>query len=229
MQNLRKLSILTIAIICTNYFSTMAQEERKAFEEGDKVISIGVSNGINNIISTGINTGFYRPAFTPSVTFDYGLKGTRGLLSIGGFASFSTNRISYGSNTYSYNGYSISPEGYYYTSKMDEFKSATFTTGIRLGLHYSTRKWDLYGGLMVGTRITTGNGGTLSTEYYKGTPQNPFEQLIKTEISNPFSKTTTTDIFISPYAGARYYVTKKVSLNLEVGQYTGNVGLGFKF
>jgi hypothetical protein len=45
MQNLRRLSILTITFLCANYFSTLAQDEQKAFNEGDKVISIGLGAG----------------------------------------------------------------------------------------------------------------------------------------------------------------------------------------
>ncbi|MCU0470696.1 MAG: hypothetical protein MUF58_19080, partial [Arcicella sp.] len=80
MQHLQKnyltrLAYLTMVIIGMNQGMAFAQEEKKAFDEGDKIISIGVSNGINNILSTSINQGYYRPAFTPSVTFDYGLKG----------------------------------------------------------------------------------------------------------------------------------------------------------
>jgi hypothetical protein len=34
---------------------------------------------------------------------------------------------------------------------------------------------------------------------------------------------------LSPYVGAKYYVTKKISLNIEAGQQTGSIGIGFKF
>ncbi|MES2517677.1 MAG: hypothetical protein V4585_06195 [Bacteroidota bacterium] len=230
MQNLLKqpvtrLAYLIMFFLCANYGSILAQDEQKAFKEGDKIISFGVTNGVNEVISSGIPNGFYRSAFTPSVTFDYGLKGTRGLLSIGGFASFSTDKIKFGQSS---GGYSISPDGYYTTSKIDDIKSATFTTGIRLGIHYATRKWDFYGGLLLGTRITSTEGGTFTTNYYQGTAENPFNKFVKTGSTEILQKNTT-NFFLSPYVGAKYYVTKKVSLNIEAGQYTGNVGLGFKF
>jgi hypothetical protein len=230
MQNLRKLSILTIAIICTNYFSTMAQEERKAFEEGDKVISIGVSGGsIGSILSGILNNSYNTQKFSPAISFDYGLKGTRGLLSIGGFASYSRSNIS-GYNSFGGYGYIVnSPsDTLFVSSNFGGLKISNFTAGIRLGIHYSTRKWDLYAGAMIGNRTTISEYGKSISEYYKGTLQFPNQQLIKTDVNEPRTITNST-YFISPYSGARYYVTKKVSLNLEVGQFTGNVGLGFKF
>jgi hypothetical protein len=205
----------------------LPKKKKKAFDEGDKIISIGVSNGINEVINTNLSSNNYQSVFTPSVTFDYGLKGTRGLISIGGFASFSSNQFS-SFNNYNGYGYNISPDGLYYNSKMEDIKSTTFTTGLRLGIHYSTRKWDLYGGLMAGIRTFNSKGGVITNDYYKGTPNNPFNEFVRQEKIDFFNKNTT-NLFLSPYAGARYFVTKKVSLNLEVGQYTGNIGFGFKF
>ena len=45
MQNLRKLSVLIIMVLCANYGSTLAQGEQKAFKEGDKILSIGIGAG----------------------------------------------------------------------------------------------------------------------------------------------------------------------------------------
>jgi hypothetical protein len=237
MQNLCKLSILTITFLCANYFSTMAQGERKAFEEGDKVISIGISGG-------GGSSGYSK--LTPSISFDYGLKGTRGIVSIGGFLSYSNNTSLY-SNQFSSGyggsygggyggsyfgsgfGYNPSDTTTHYYSALDNTKQS-ITAGIRLGLHYSTRKWDLYAGAMIGYQFTLSETNQFSTTTYKYEPNAQYPSINTTSTSYPRSPSYNPNNFIfSPYVGARYYVTKKVSLNLEVGQHTGNIGIGFKF
>lgn len=234
MQNSTKLSLarlvwVTMIFFCANYGSIFAQDGQKAFNEGDKVISIGVTGGdIGSVVSGGVNN-FYGSRISPVISFDYGLKGIRGLLSIGGFASYSRSNIS----SYNYNGgygyIAKSPsDTLFISSSFGGVKISNFTAGIRLGIHYATRKWDLYAGAMIGNRTTVSEYGKSTLEYYKGTLAFPNQQLVKTDINEPRTITNST-FFISPYVGARYYVTKKVSLNLEVGQFTGNVGLGFKF
>jgi hypothetical protein len=233
MQKLHKLLILTIAVFCANYGSTFAQEEQKAFKEGDKIISIGIGPGNETIYPTyaGFGSGFgnystSNQRVTPSISFDYGLKGTRGIVSIGGFVSYSY---------YNLGGMGISflnnnPDSLYTNFKGFENKSHSISAGLRFALHYSTRKWDLYAGTLVGyhSYIVESRSGTV--DYYKG-----FSDYVKPNSipvkSEPLSIQgySQNKFILSPYIGARYYVTKKVALNLEAGQYTGNVGLSFKF
>ena len=237
MQNSTKFFLVclvcaTMIFFCADYRSIFAQDGQKAFNEGDMVLTIGLSNGMIGALAGGIPNHTYRNTLTPSVTFDYGVKGTRGIFSIGGFASFSKDKL-VGYDEHNYLGgtsgiYNLGSDGLYTISKREDVNTSVFTVGVRFGLHYSTRKWDLYGGLMIGDRTTISEGGKWSTERYEGTPQNPYNKLVKTDETDLFNRKSST-FFVSPYAGARYYVTKKVSLNLEVGQYTGNVGLGFKF
>ena len=237
MQNSTKLSptrltCVIMIFLCANYGSIFAQDGQKAFNEGDKVISIGLSNGMIEALVGGIPNYTYRNALTPSVTFDYGLKGTRGIFSIGGFASYSKDKLAGYDEHNSLRGtngsYNLGNDGLYTISKREDVNTSVFTVGVRFGLHYSTRKWDLYGGLMIGDRTTISQGGKWTTEHYEGNQQNPYVKLIKTDETDLFNRKSST-FFVSPYVGARYYVSKKVSLNLEIGQYTGNVGLGFKF
>lgn len=233
MQNLRILLILTITVLCANYGSTFAQDEQKAFKEGDKILSIGIGPGSESIYPSygGFGYGGYFSSptnrrLTPSISFDYGLKGTRGIVSIGGFMSYSY---------YNLGGMGISflnpnPDSLYTNLKGFEYKRHSITAGLRFALHYATRKWDLYAGTMVGIHsfITESRSG--SVDYYKGFSSylRPNSTPIKSEPLTIQGFNQNQFIF-SPYVGARYYVTKKVALNIEVGQHTGNVGLSFKF
>jgi hypothetical protein len=227
MKKLFRLSVLTIASLCANYFSTLAQDEQKAFNEGDKIISVGISGG-------GSSSGYSK--LTPSISFDYGLKGTRGIVSIGGFLSYSnTNYNNWNSNFYQYYTQPITKDSMSYSiSNYSRYNQHTITAGLRLGLHYATRKWDLYAGTLIGYRQSFTDSRTQTTEYYKGAiSQNggfmpPNGKLISSEAST-IPGSNYGQIVFSPYVGARYYVTKKVSLNLEIGQHTGNIGVGFKF
>ena len=227
MQNLTtfsptRLVCATMIFFCANYGSMYAQGERKAFDEGDKVLSIGIAGG-------GGSFGYSK--VTPSISFDYGLKGTRGIVSIGGFTSYSQTNS--GSSFGNYSSYVFSTSDSLYTIlKGFNQKSHTITAGLRFGLHYATRKWDLYAGTMIGYQTTIRESTSGTREFYKGGFAGGFPTnngtLLKTEQVNLPTYQNGQMIF-SPYVGARYYVTPKVSLNLEIGQHTGNAGIGFKF
>ncbi|PWK28480.1 hypothetical protein LV89_00684 [Arcicella aurantiaca] len=230
MQNLRKpfiirLAYLTMAIVCTNYVSILAQDEQKAFKEGDKTLSVGVGGGMGSLGYSQV---------TPSISFDYGLPGTRGIVSLGGFFSYSQVKNPYGS---SYPSYNNTDSLYTIYKNVGDQRKQTITAGLRFGLHYATRKWDLYAGAMIGYQKTFVDEYSNTVEQYKGSPSTipPFYGILPTD-AKLINKGTVTQqgynvgqMIFSPYVGTKYYVTKKVSLNLEVGQYTGNVGIGFKF
>jgi hypothetical protein len=117
--------------------------------------------------------------------------------------------------------------------KSSGYNQHTITAGLRFGLHYSTRKWDLYAGVLVGYGLSLTNSQTQTTDFYKGIySQYGFSstdgKLLNSETFT-YPARSTGQLLLSPYAGARYYVTPKISLNLEVGQHTGNIGIGFKF
>jgi hypothetical protein len=243
MQNSTKLfsarlACLTMIFFCANYGSMYAQGERKAFEEGDKILSIGLGVG-NGYGPTYFGYGNYFPgaksSLAPSISFDYGLKGTRGIVSVGGFLSYSQVNFS-DSEYYTFpfiNQPNTKDSVNYAIINSQKFKQHTITAGLRFGLHYSTRRWDLYAGVLVGYRLSFNDSRTLTTDNYKGIlSQSGFSprdgKFLNTETVN-YSTNNSGQIILSPYAGARYYVTPKVSLNLEVGQHTGNIGIGFKF
>jgi hypothetical protein len=229
MQNLTKFSpahlvCVTMIFFCANYGSVYAQGERKAFEEGDKVLSVGISGGNSSLIYSRI---------TPSISFDYGLKGTRGIVSIGGFASYSqTNSGDDFSSYYNYSFGSGIQDSLYTISKGFKYKNQILMTGLRIGLHYAVRKWDLYAGAMISYQRIIRESTSGTNEFYKGIFSGGYwpinGTLLKTEQVEGQSFSNGKMIF-SPYIGARYYLTKKVALNLELGQYTGNAGLSFKF
>ncbi len=239
MKKLFKLSILTIILLGANYGSTIAQDEQKAFKEGDKILSVGIGPGTESIYPTyrGFGYGafnsfsFANSRLTPSISFDYGLKGTRGIVSVGGFMSYSQSNS--GSDFGSYYSYGFEgQDSLYSVSTGFKYKNHSLTAGLRVGLHYATRKWDLYAGAMIGYQriIRESTGG--KNEFYKGKYSGGFPPtngtLLRTEqvATSSFSNG---NVILSPYVGARYYITKKVAINLEAGQYTGNIGLSFKF
>ena len=234
MQNLTTFSparfvCATMIFFCANYGSMYAQGERKAFQEGDRILTIGLSGAGG----TGYGYGYIQytgNTLKPTITFDYGLKGTNGIVSIGGFASYASGISTGLSSIYNYPYY---PN---FGSQRDSItvslrgggsSTQTFTAGIRLGLHYSTRRWDLYAGALIGYQYSSTKSNDYSVEYYKGFPTSA-SSPIRTEEGK--GRTFSSQQFLlSPYVGARYYVTKKISLNIEVGQHTGHGGIGFKF
>jgi hypothetical protein len=242
MQNLRKLlfirlAYLTMAIICANYGSILAQEEQKAFKEGDKILSIGVGLGGESPLSNsfqrmgfysglyGVSEGKY-PSFTPSISFDYGLKGTRDIVSIGGFASYSQRTSPSSIYASGNHNYVLGQDSIYSYLNLKGLRSHTFTVGIRLALHYSTKKWDLYGGTMLGYQKTFTESEAGSEVFYK---KNNGSGIPVGTTTFTYPNYGQEQFIFSPYIGARYYVTKKVAFNIEAEQSKGRIGLSYKF
>jgi hypothetical protein len=220
MQNLTKLFYshlvcFTMFIISANYGSTFAQGERKAFEEGDKIISIGINRG--GALAGNTN-------YAPTISFDYGLKGTRGIVSIGGFFSYSNTP--YLNNRQGIQG-SEQDSTYIFLKGIGNLNTETYTAGLRLGLHYSTRKWDLYGGALIGFQKRRWESGRTQLDYYKGTYPNL--KFVKTEYEDSKSYGNSGEVIFSPYLGVRYYFTNKVGIYLEAHPTTLSTGLSFKF
>ena len=201
MQNLTtfspaRLVCATMIFFCTNYGSMYAQGERKAFQEGDKIVSLTFSGG------GGGFTGFHGAM---GASYETAIKGTRDILSIGGFANYSSG------NQVFLNRLPTSGFDTYY-ARVNELSA-----GIRIGAHYATRKWDLYGGIMVGASYGfrpdgLANSGDFST--LRPLYQNPLDKF---------------NINVDPYVGARYYVTKRVGLQLETTGKQTTFGIVIKF
>lgn len=164
---------------------TLAQEEKvKAFKEGDHILSV------STWLNPRKNIGFQGAM---GASYETAIKGTRGLLSVGGFANFSSY---------------FHPMAGYANSI---FRQNEFSAGVKLGIHYATQKWDIYGGLMAG-----GKYSTLGNEVIN---QNTDSNYINANNLNTITP------LISPYLGARYYVTKRIGIQLE-STFEGKTSLG---
>lgn len=240
MQKLFKLSILTLTFVCANYFSILAQNEQRVFNEGDKIFTFGLGFGSESPLSSSLKNSppnILRKnetiGFTPSVSFDYGLKRIgKFVIGIGGFLSYSQRQASI------YNGYGFTIQNQWGNNysptdsvlsepNLKGLKSHTLTAGVRLDLHYAIRRWDFYAGSMVNFQkvITESNAGEILTYQY---PKLPLSLPIGS------SKTTYVDygfeqFIVQPYVGLRYFVSPKIALNLEGELYKGRAGISFKF
>ncbi len=214
MKNLFKTCLFLISISCLNYVSIFAQDEHKAFKEGDKIISIGINRG--GTLSGNTN-------FAPTISYDYGLKGTRGIVSIGGFFSYS--KTPYASNRSGSQANDLDST-YSLHEGIGGSNRQTFTAGLRLGLHYSFRKLDLYAGALIGFQKRCVESDITKTDFYKGIYPNA--KLLRTEYNTPQTYCDGQFVF-SPYVGARYYITKKVGIYLEAAPTTLSTGLSYKF
>jgi hypothetical protein len=201
MQNSTKISPARLACLimiffCANYGSMYAQGERKAFEEGDKIIGFTVGRGYGS--HTGLNGSL-------GASYEKAIEGTRGILSIGGFANYSSGYQNF------LNRLPVSGFDTYY-ARVNEISA-----GIKIGAHYATRKWDFYGGIMVGASYGFRSDGlSNSADILSLRPlyQNPLDKF---------------NINVNPYVGARYYISKKVGFQLETTGKQTTFGIVFKF
>lgn len=184
-----------------------ATSQEQAFNEGDKILTIGVSGGY----SGGYNK-FQKVQFRPSITYDYFLKRARGIISLGAYFNY----YSKNNETEYVNDYG--PNELVKTS----YTTRNFSTGLRLGIHYPFihRTFDVYGGLALGF----GSSGTF--DYSRKTfGSNGVLTSIFTPVDYSYS---TFDVI--PLFGLRYSPIPKISLNIEYA--FGNyplLGIGYRF
>jgi hypothetical protein len=193
MKKLHKLTVLTIILCCANYGSIFAQGERKAFEEGDKILGFTVGGSYGKQI--GLNG-------TLGASYETAIKGTNGLLSIGGFAELERTQQIFSSQS---------------QSLPSSFDVRNISGGVKLALHYSPNsKWDLYAGTRIGATYSSALGisGDLISNKIPINGGNTLDKL---------------NLILDPYIGARYYFTKKVGLQLETTGKQTTFGIVIKF
>ncbi len=176
---------------------TKSQEDR-VFGEGDRILTIG---------AIGTTTKFERSLIKPSITFDYGLKKTNGILSIGFYANYAS----------------------YFNQKIilsaglinESFYQEDIAGGLRLGFHYVCvhKKLDLYGGLGIGVNNSHASEYSLKKIDDRGN--------ISDLVTIPEDNLTT--LQFTPLFGFRSYLSRKMSLNLEAAESYFSMGLGVKF
>ncbi len=201
MQNSTKLTsarlaCLTMIFFCANYGSMYAQGERKAFEEGDKIIGLTVGGGYSSNIGLHGSLG---------ASYEKAVEGTRGILSIGGFANYNSGNQTF-LNRLQGGGFDT------YYARVNEISA-----GIKIGAHYATRKWDFYGGVMVGASYgfrSDGLSNAADISSLRPLYQNPVDKF---------------NINVNPYVGARYYISKKVGFQVETTGKQTTFGIVFKF
>jgi hypothetical protein len=192
MQNLCKLFILIITLCCANYGSIFAQGERRAFQEGDKILGFTVGGGYSSHL--GLNG-------TLGASYETAIKGTNGLLSIGGFAEVERKQQIFSQSQ----------------NLLNSFDVRNITAGAKLALHYSpSSKWDLYAGARIGATYSSALGinGDLIPNKIPVNGGNTLDKL---------------NLIIDPYIGARYYFSKRVGLQLETTGKQTTIGVVIKF
>lgn len=198
---------LSLSIMLTLLIGYKATSQEQAFNEGDKILTIGVSGGY----SGGYNR-FQGILLRPSITYDYFLKRAKGIISLGTYINYYSKRNEMEYANYYANGVLVKTS---YTTR-------NFSTGLRLGIHYPFihHNFDVYGGLALGVSRT----GTV--DYSRKTfGSNGVITAIFTPLDEFYS---TFDVI--PHFGFRYSPISKISVNVEYA--FGNyplVGLGYKF
>jgi hypothetical protein len=194
-NNFNFLSLLLILSVCYK-----ASSQEQAFNEGDRILTVGVSGGYSK---------YQGSLMRPSMTFDYGLKGTNGLLSLGVYGS-------YFSKTYLYGNEDLLVSGYY-----SKYKQTDFSLGARLAIHYPYlhKKIDFYAGLGLGiNKVITSDYSSKS-----------IDSNGKVVVLGEFLGSTVNTLEALPFAGFRYNISKTINLNLEATHKSVSVGLGVKF
>ncbi len=191
---------LSLSIMLTLLIGYKATSQEQAFNEGDKILTIGVSGGYSK---------YQGSLFRPSMTFDYGLKSTNGLLSLGVYGS-------YFSKSYQHGDEDILVSGYY-----SKYKQTDFSVGARLAIHYPYlhKKIDFYAGLGLGINRT------ITSDYSAKRLDSNGKIVVLAE----FPGSTVNSLESLPFAGFRYNILKNINLNLEATHKSLSVGLGVKF
>jgi hypothetical protein len=192
--------ILSLSILLLLSIGYKATSQEQAFNEGDRILTIGVSGGYSK---------YQGSLLRPSMTFDYGLKGTNGLLSVGVYGS-------YFSKSYQFGNEDLMASGYY-----AKYKQTDFSSSVRLAIHYPFlhKKIDVYAGLGLGINKAI-------TRDYSSKRLDANGNIIVLE---EFSNSTVNTLEALPFAGFRYNILKNINLNLEATHKSLSVGFGVKF
>ena len=191
-------NFLSLLLILSIGYKASSQEQ--AFNEGDRILTLGVSGGYSK---------YQGSLLRPSITFDYGLKGTNGLLSLGFYGS-------YFSKSYQHGHEDLQVSGFY-----SNYKQTDFSLGARLAIHYPYlhKKIDVYAGLGLGIN-------KVSTRDYSSRRLDASGNVI---VLGEFSNYTVNSLEALPFAGFRYNISKTINLNLEATHKALSIGFGVKF
>jgi hypothetical protein len=171
-------------------------ENGTCFDEGTKLINLGVGFFGGSYYSRRLGGGYdyvSSPAINISYEQAYPKKLGPGYLGVGAYLGFKTARSRY--NNYYYGG-----NQYYYEHRWNYFMIAA-----RAVYHWdvlNSKNAELYGGAVVGFRITTYNYSTNSTD------PNKDAQKLNNSAVWPVG---------SVFAGARWYFAQNFALYGEVG------------
>ena len=158
---------------------------------------------VNASIGLGNYSGYNMGIPPLSLSADVGvidnLIGDNGSVGVGGYVGFATN-------SYTYNYYS----NYYYKATVTRM-----CFGVRGTFHYQLNdKLDTYAGLMLGLyTYSYSYKDNYNDDYYK----------------NYYSNLNHSDIAFSAYVGTRYYFSRTMALNAEVGYGFTYISAGLTF
>ena len=158
---------------------------------------------VNASIGLGNYSGYNMGIPPLSVAADFGIIdniiGDNGSVGVGGYVGFATN-------SYTYNYYS----NYYYKATVTRM-----CFGVRGNFHYQLNdKLDTYAGLMLGLyTYSYSYKDNYNDDYYK----------------NYYSNLNHSDIAFSAYVGTRYYFSRTMALNAEVGYGFTYISAGLTF
>lgn len=158
---------------------------------------------VNASIGLGNYSGYNMGIPPLSLSADVGvidnLIGDNGSVGVGGYVGFATN-------SYTYNYYS----NYYYKATVTRM-----CFGVRGTFHYQlSNKLDTYAGLMLGLyTYSYSYKDNYNDDYYK----------------NYYSNLNHSDIAFSAYVGTRYYFSRTMALNAEVGYGFTYISAGLTF
>lgn len=148
---------------------------------------------------SGYNMGIPPLSLSADVGVIDNLIGDNGSVGVGGYVGFATN-------SYTYNYYS----NYYYKATVTRM-----CFGVRGTFHYQLNdKLDTYAGLMLGLyTYSYSYKDNYNDDYYK----------------NYYSNLNHSDIAFSAYVGTRYYFSRTMALNAEVGYGFTYISAGLTF
>ena len=148
---------------------------------------------------SGYNMGIPPLSLSADVGVIDNLIGDNGSVGVGGYVGFATN-------SYTYNYYS----NYYYKATVTRM-----CFGVRGNFHYQLNdKLDTYAGLMLGLyTYSYSYKDNYNDDYYK----------------NYYSNLNHSDIAFSAYVGTRYYFSRTMALNAEVGYGFTYISAGLTF
>lgn len=153
---------LLLSLLVVVFFVTQSVAQESTFQQGDKVLNLGIGLG-----STLYSGSYYKAGFPPiSASLEFGVKDgvlDKGSIGIGGYLGYSSHKWEYSGWGWKYTNIIVGARGVFHYPLVDKLDTYT---GLLLGYNIATSKE--FGNSVPGYNYSASSGGVAYSWFVGG-------------------------------------------------------------